>query len=348
MKVRAKKFTKFAQDSATDPKNMCRLQLGKIKAEFFSDKGNNLLKRIWLDNNLDEEMIFSSWIGPSQALVRQKVSDYIQAFLIRRSGFVPTHNINIVSKLRRYSTYNELSENGQEKNQYYENYIKIRHQKSSEARENAENLRIINSIANGDLPALPGFEFVVQHPIFKAHEIEQRMKKLNKIPIPYNQSEFEQHILPILTAFKIADELNYSELKIISKSNSFKSSPEQSSSGFSEDDEDGIEETLQKTDSELIQVFSDLDLNPPDIIGTEMDMDETLADICDVCSGLLSNEPDEDLSCTCISDPVWHGRKHSTASALYKDASQIVDLYIREHLVSAEFMEQFNFKTWLD
>lgn len=69
-----------------EPKSMFRIPLGKTTTEFFSVRGNHRLKRIWLDNDLDEEMIFSSWIGPSEALVRQKVSDYMQAFLHRRSS----------------------------------------------------------------------------------------------------------------------------------------------------------------------------------------------------------------------------------------------------------------------
>lgn len=75
----------MSKKTYTESQSMCRIHLGKITTEFFSDRGNNRLKRIWIDNNLDEEMIFSSWIGPSEAVLRHKVSDYLQTFLLHRS-----------------------------------------------------------------------------------------------------------------------------------------------------------------------------------------------------------------------------------------------------------------------
>lgn len=79
------KTSVMSPQDMSDPRYMCRLRLGKTTTEFFSTRGNSRLKRIWTDNDLDEEMIFSSWIGSTKGVMKQNVSDYMQTFLIRRS-----------------------------------------------------------------------------------------------------------------------------------------------------------------------------------------------------------------------------------------------------------------------
>jgi hypothetical protein len=49
---------------------------------FYSYAGRRRLNRIWIEQNLSQEVLFSTWIaGQSEALVRERVTDYLYAFL---------------------------------------------------------------------------------------------------------------------------------------------------------------------------------------------------------------------------------------------------------------------------
>ncbi|CAG7836051.1 unnamed protein product [Allacma fusca] len=50
--------------------------------KFYSKGGRKRLTKIWKDNNLDQETIFSGWVGvgPSRTLIMEKVSDYMHNF----------------------------------------------------------------------------------------------------------------------------------------------------------------------------------------------------------------------------------------------------------------------------
>jgi hypothetical protein len=53
--------------------------------EFFSNVGKIRLNRICEDNHLNDEVIFTGgYIGPSEAFVKEQVSDFVQHYLFRR------------------------------------------------------------------------------------------------------------------------------------------------------------------------------------------------------------------------------------------------------------------------
>ena len=52
---------------------------------FYSHAGKTRLSRIWIDRNLSQEILFSSWsLGQSEALLKVKVTDYMYTFLQSR------------------------------------------------------------------------------------------------------------------------------------------------------------------------------------------------------------------------------------------------------------------------
>lgn len=55
----------------------------------------------------------------------------------------------------------------QDRLKYYNELVKATLSKRCHEREMAENQRIIKSVANTDLPAMPGSEHVLKHPIFR-------------------------------------------------------------------------------------------------------------------------------------------------------------------------------------
>ncbi len=55
------------------------------KVDFFSKAGKGRLQKIWDDNHLSEERVFTGISESGDSYVKERVSDFVQAYLFRRA-----------------------------------------------------------------------------------------------------------------------------------------------------------------------------------------------------------------------------------------------------------------------